>query len=141
MSKAQDLIHLASQMSVDEEKANKLVDFIRESRQKINERGSVDKDAARELEIFLPNHEPIYRQLQAVFKNLVKKFKKKMYDKAKAVKAWLNVVDNAAKMYVKEYGTRGDKWSDMFNKPTRLLAAQTIADEYDEMIQDGEEEI
>jgi len=86
----------------------------------------VDKDAARELEVFIDNDGQLYnQQYLPILKNLSKKSKKGKYDKKLAVKLWMYLVDNGAKKYFKDNKGMG-KWNDMFNKATRIVVAQEL---------------
>jgi hypothetical protein len=97
--------------------------------------GVADETAARELELYIENDAQLYRQQTVpIMKNLSKRWKKKQYDKAKAVKLWMYLADAGGKKYVKEYGSRGDKIDSMFNKKTREMVAKSMEDNWsDEM--------
>ena len=86
---------------------------------------------ARELEMFLTNDAQIYRsRLQPIYKNLVTKMAQGKYDDKLAVKAFMYAVDDAAKKYTKEYDAPGAKWTDVFDKKTRMAVATTLASEF-----------
>ena len=51
------------------------------------------------------------------------------------------LVDDAAREYVKEFGSQGQDVSDMFPKETRLKVAQVIADREKENIEQGEYDV
>ena len=91
---------------------------------------AVDKDAAKELQLYIENDQKLYRQVESIVKNIQRKMKSGKYDHKKAPKLWMYVVDAGAKQYHKEYGTPGDKWTKMFDKQTRQAVAETMADEY-----------
>jgi len=99
-----------------------------------------DKIAARELQLYIENDSQLYEsQLISVVKNIQRKMKSNKYDHNKAPKLWIYLVDAGARKYVKEYGSYGDTVRNIFNKKTRELVAQVMADEYKEEIeaQDG----
>ena len=86
---------------------------------------------ARELEMFLTNDAHIYRsRLQPIYKNLVTKMAQGKYDDKLAVKAFMYAVDDAAKKYTKEYDAPGAKWTNVFDKKTRMAVATTLASEF-----------
>lgn len=79
----------------------------------------------RELVLYIENDGDLYRQQkQPIEKNLTRKWQKGQYDHSKAPKAWMYLVDNGAKKYMKEFGGPGDA----FDKATRMAAAQELAD-------------
>ena len=96
---------------------------------------AVDKDAAKELQLYIENDQKLYRQVESIVKNIQRKMKSGKYDHKKAPKLWMYVVDAGAKQYHKEYGTPGDKWTKMFDKQTRQAVAETMADEYRDEIE------
>lgn len=93
-----------------------------------------DQDAVRELVLFIENDAQIYRsRIQPIIKNLARKMAKGQYDEKLAIKGWLYAVDDGAKKYAKEFDEAGN-WSNLFNKSTRLAAAQELRDRfYDEV--------
>jgi len=92
----------------------------------------VDKDGARELALFAENTSEIYNGiLTSVLTNLQRKAKKGIYDKNKAVVAWLHVIDEAAKLYDNWYGSGRDSLQ-LFNKATRMEAARQLMNRMDE---------
>ncbi len=93
-------------------------------------RGQVDNIAATELLLYAQNERAIYPQRQSIEKNLRQKVKRGKYDHKRAPQLWLYWMDTAAKRYTKEFSAPGDKWSDIFNKPTREAAAKVMADEF-----------
>ena len=94
-------------------------------------REAVDKDAARELEIYIENDQKLYKQkLIPIVKNIQKKIASGKYDHKKAPKLWMYLVDEAAKKYIKDHGSRGEKIDSIFNRETRMAVAQNLADNY-----------
>lgn len=80
-----------------------------------------DDIAARELELYATNDGDLYRQkFIPIAKNLIRKIKKGQYNHRMGWKAWMYMVDEAAKKYKREFG-------DTFDKPTREKAAKEIS--------------
>lgn len=95
----------------------------------------MDKVAASELEIYISNsRELTLRRLPEFIKNVARKMKRGTYDPVKSVKLWRYLVDEAAKMYAKEYG---GKWNEMFTVPTRNAVAMELERDYAAQIRDG----
>ena len=91
--------------------------------------GVVDHPAARELHLFIDNDGDLYRQqYQPILKNLVTKQAKGVYDKDKAIKLWMYLVESGAKNYVREYGS--GVWHEMFNVPTRREVARLLNEHF-----------
>lgn len=96
---------------------------------------TMDKVAASELEIYISNsRELMLRRLPEFIKNVARKMKRGTYDPVKSVKLWRYLVDEAAKMYAKEYG---GKWNEMFTVPTRNAVAMELERDYAAQIRDG----
>lgn len=95
---------------------------------------TVDTDAARELVLYATNTGSLWgpgnTQGAAIRKNLELKAKKGTLDPSKAPKLFEYFMESAAKEYVREMGSPGDRWSDIFNKSTRRLAAEELSAEY-----------
>ena len=85
--------------------------------------------AANELAMFASNDADLYNQQRLpIERNLAKKMQKGVYDHAKAVKLWMYFAESAAKKYAKEHG---GTWHTMFPVPTRRLAAESFATEFE----------
>lgn len=96
-------------------------------------RGTVDDAAAEELHLYLTNDGSLYgpNSMGAMIERRYEKlWKKGLFDEAKAVKGYMYLVDEAAKRYVKDHGSPGDKWHEMFNKPTRQRVAEELTEEF-----------
>jgi len=63
-------------------------------------------DWADELELYLENTEPLYRQKEAVRLNLVRHYCRGHFTPEKAAKGFAHVTDRAARDYQKEFGTK-----------------------------------
>ena len=106
----------------------------------INE--ALDSDAVNELDSFIMNNEDLYRRrFLPIISNLKRKIRKGIYDHEKAQKLWMYMVDDAAKQYVKDFGSSGTDVKDMFPKETRLQVAKVIADREKENIDQGEYDV
>ena len=93
----------------------------------INE--AIDSDAVNELDTFIMNNENLYRRrFMPIISNIKRKLAKNVYDHEKAQKLWMYLVDDAAKEYVKEYGSTQDDVANMFPKETRMQVARVISD-------------
>ena len=99
----------------------------------------IDSDATNELDSFIMNNERLYRQrFMPIISNIKRKLAKNVYDHEKAQKLWMYLVDDAAKEYVKEFGSTQDDVSNMFPKETRMQVARVISDRELENIKQGE---
>ena len=101
-----------------------------------------DSDAVNELDLFIMNDEDLYRRrFMPIIENIRRKMRRGIYDHAKVIKLWMYLVDDAAREYVKEYGSPDQDVKDMFPKETRLKVAQLIADREKENIEKGEYDV
>ena len=73
--------------------------------------------------------------------NIRRKLKRNVYDHEKAQKLWMYLIDDAAKEYVKEFGSQQDDVADMFPKETREQVARVISDRELENIKQGEYDV
>jgi len=97
---------------------------------------AVDRTEASELKLFIDNDGQLYRGMTTnIYKNLVNKKAAGRYNSQLATKAFL--ADEGAKRYVKEFGSRGDRWHEMFNKPTRMHVAEQLRDDFEEEMKLG----
>jgi len=96
---------------------------------------TADQHAANELELYLENDEPLYRDTQACYANLLRKQKRGTYDSARAVAAFEHVVYTAAKKYVREFG---GNVASTFDKPTRTAVAISLRDSFEAQVKNGE---
>ena len=106
----------------------------------INE--AIDSDAVNELDTYIMNNEDLYRRrFMPIISNIKRKIKKNVYDHEKAQKLWMYLVDDAAKEYVKEFGSTQDDVATMFPKDTRQQVARVISDRELENIKQGEYDV
>ena len=100
---------------------------------------NIDSDAVNELDTYIMNNEDLYRRrFMPIISNIKRKLAKNVYDHEKAQTLWMYLVDDAAKEYVKEFGSTQDDVSTMFPKETRQQVAQVISDRELENIKQGE---
>jgi uncharacterized protein (DUF2384 family) len=100
---------------------------------------NIDSDAVNELDTYIMNNEELYRRrFMPIISNIRRKLAKNVYDHEKAQKLWMYLVDDAAKEYVKEFGSTQDDVSNMFQKETREQVARVISDRELENIKQGE---
>ena len=101
-----------------------------------------DSDAVNELDSYIMNNEELYRRrFMPIIENIRRKMRRGIYDHTKVIKMWMYLVDDAAREYVKEYGSADQDVKDMFPKETRLKVAQIIADREKENIEKGEYDV
>lgn len=87
----------------------------------------VDRDAARELQLFVENDGDLHRQQgQPILKNLATKMARGTYKHEGAVKLYGYLMESGAKKYVREVGS-GTAWHAMFGPATRRAAAEEFA--------------
>ena len=102
----------------------------------------IDSDAVNELDSYIMNNEELYRRrFMPIISNIRRKMKKNVSDHEKAQKPWTYLVDDAAKEYVKEFGSTQDDVADMFPKETRQQVARVISDRELENIKQGEYDV
>ena len=89
----------------------------------------IDFDATRELTLYAENTRRVYDFSVQVVENLRKKFQKGTYNAEKAVKAFENVAEYAAKEYVREF-SEPSEWYVVFNAATRREAARQLLEGY-----------
>jgi len=83
---------------------------------------------AKELELYATN---IEAWVAPVIKTLSKKHKAGIFDYGKAIDYVARYcLIPAAKQYKLEFGGMTDRWSDLFTKSTRQVAAQSIVDSW-----------
>ncbi len=106
----------------------------------INE--NIDSNAVNELDSYIMNNEDLYRRrFMPIISNIKRKIKKNVYDHEKAQKLWMYLIDDAAKEYVKEYGSTQDDVATMFPKETRQQVARIMSDRELENIKQGEYDV
>jgi hypothetical protein len=100
---------------------------------------NIDSDAVNELDTYIMNNEELYRRrFMPIISNIRRKLAKNVYDHERAQKLWMYLVDDAAKEYVKEFGSTQDDVGNMFPKETREQVARVISERELENIKAGE---
>ena len=70
-----------------------------------------------ELLLFVDNDEPLYRQKMLIFRALARKKDRGVFKAALAPKAFAALLSMAAKKYLHEFGSPGDRWNaDLFDE-------------------------
>lgn len=88
-----------------------------------------------ELQLFIENDGQLYRgQTTSIIKNLATKMAKGVYDRTKAEKLWMYLVESGAKKYAKDSGgdwnVPGQTWHDMFSMEDRRHVAKELNDKF-----------
>jgi hypothetical protein len=83
-----------------------------------------------ELLLFVDNDEPMYRQKMLIFRALARKKDRGVYKAALAPKAFAGLLTIAAKKYLREFGSPGDRWNVIFSTTARRAAAAECAVEF-----------
>lgn len=98
-----------------------------------------DPVAARELELYIENEYALVGAAnsigKAVMKNLAQKMSRGTYDSTKAWKGWMYLVDEGAKRYNREFGTKFGTGA--FNKATREMVAVRLAEVFESEVKSG----
>ena len=103
---------------------------------------NIDSNAVNELDSYIMNNEDLYRRrFMPIISNVKRKLAKNVYDHDKAQRLWMYLVDDAAKEYVKEFGSTQDDVATMFPKETRQEVAKIISDRELENIKAGEYDV
>lgn len=97
---------------------------------------SVDVAKVDELDLWIDNTQPLYRKKLDVTKRLVKLKKGGHYDRRKAPKAFLPVVDAAAKDYHQHFPEQS-RWNYDFDRPTRRRVADAMVEEFEDLYEGG----
>jgi len=106
----------------------------------INE--NIDSSAVNELDSYIMNNEDLYRRrFMPIIQNVKRKLKRNVYDHEKAQKLWMYLINDAAKEYVKEFGSQQDDVQDLFPKETREQVARIISDRELDNIKQGEYDV
>ena len=93
-------------------------------------------DEMEELKQYIDNDANLYRQrYMPILKNLSKKKKKKKYRKGLAQRAFMYLVDDGAKRYVRSYG---GNVRDVFPKRQRKQLAKDYVEEFEEIFKNQE---
>mgnify|MGYP000082426267 CR=1 FL=1 len=93
-------------------------------------------DEMRELKLYIDNDSSLYRQrYMPILKNLSRKKKQGKYRKGLASKAFMYMIDDGAKRYVKSYGGNA---RDVFPKRERKDLAKDYVEEFEDTFKNQE---
>ena len=93
-------------------------------------------DEMKELKLYIDNDANLYRQkYMPILKNLSKKKKQGKYRKGLASKAFIYLIDDGAKRYVRSYG---GNYLDVFPKRQRKSLAKDYVEEFEQIFKDQE---
>ena len=93
-------------------------------------------DEMKELKLYIDNDASLYRQrYMPILKNLSRKKKKGQYRKGLASKAFMYLIDDGAKRYVKSYGGNA---RDVFPTRQRKELAKEYVDEFEDTFKNQE---
>ena len=93
-------------------------------------------DEMKELKLYIDNDANLYRQkYMPILKNLSKKKKQGKYRKGLASKAFIYLIDDGAKRYVRSYG---GNHLDVFPKRQRKSLAKDYVEEFEQIFKDQE---
>lgn len=102
-------------------------------RRRTNLRGDAE---VGELKAFIDNDGDLYRQQYTpILKNLVTKMARGVFDRAKAEKLWMYLVESGAKKYAKENDT--GVWHQTFSMSDRKAVAKHLNDDFVEEAKTG----
>lgn len=91
-----------------------------------------DDSVVRELELFTENDGDVYRRTTLpILKNLATKKAQGKYDSEKAVQAFMYLAEDGAREYVRQHGSPGDEWHEMFPIAIRREAARHWRNEFE----------
>ena len=91
---------------------------------------------AIELELYLVNSSEYYNQIKAIRANLNKKQVRGVYQQSLARKAWMHVVNRAAKGYAKEFD-KAENWFKIFTPVCRREVARSMAIDFEDSLEFG----
>jgi len=89
-----------------------------------------DESVAAELVMHVDNTEQLYRQKQYIEEGLANKMAAGRFDPALASKAYMGLLKAAAQSYIREFGSPGDAWHQMFPMNIRKLAAKQLFEQF-----------
>lgn len=96
-------------------------------RKRLVTRTEANPTHVRELELFTVNDADLYRQQHIpIIKNQLRRMKKGTFDKDKSTIAFMNLADNSARKYTKDFGSG----TNIFTKADRLAVAKRLRDDF-----------
>lgn len=101
-----------------------------------NKEASIESD---ELKLYIENDSELYERVYVpIIKNLSKKKIKGVYDPELAIKGFMYLVVAGAKKYIKDNGSPGDKWFEMFDMESRKETAKDFRDIFESQFENKE---
>lgn len=98
-----------------------------------------DEHAITDLVLYAENSAELYPMMQSVRKALLTRMRRGDYDILKSGKAWFNVMNRAAQLYTREFGTPGPHGSyGVFSVGTRSAAAGRMQSQFSTEAATGE---
>ncbi len=98
------------------------------SRRRSSLRGQTE---TTELKLFIDNDGELYRQqTTSIIDNLKKRLSKGTYDRTKAEKLWMYLVENGAKKYARQFASSPSGWHKIFSIPDRKVVAKELNDDF-----------
>lgn len=107
--------------------------LLREETHYIPNRGVVDEDGAQELYLYLTNTSELYgpnSMGEAIERRYATLWQRGQFVEEKAITGYQPLVATSAKSYVREHGSPGTVWHEMFNAPTRTVVARQLVDDF-----------
>jgi hypothetical protein len=98
-------------------------------------RGEVDTTAGDELELYIDNDQPLYRQWETITANIAKHKARGNYSHERAVDGYMYLVDAGAKKYAKEWDSASN-WNTMFDSATRRYVAGEYAKSFEQNLRE-----
>ncbi|MEO7038029.1 MAG: hypothetical protein ABI548_28940 [Polyangiaceae bacterium] len=83
-----------------------------------------------ELLLFVDNEQQLYNQKMLIFRALARKKDRGVYNPKLAPKAFAALLTTAAKKYMQDFGSPGDRWNVTFPTTARQHAAEACAAEF-----------
>lgn len=98
-----------------------------------------DYAKANDLELYIKNTGgELQDRIRALRTMLVRKYKRGTYDRDHAVRAWMYIADDGARMYTREFRTGGRTSFGPFDAPTRRIVARALASDFNVGLELGE---
>lgn len=98
-----------------------------------------DYAKANDLELYIKNTGgELQDRIRALRTMLVRKYKRGTYDRDHAVRAWMYIADDGARMYAREFRTGGRTSFGPFDAPTRRITARALASDFTVGLELGE---
>lgn len=90
----------------------------------------LDTIVVDELEQYIMNNRDLGTNYDKVIKDYEKLIVKGTFDKSKAIKGIMRLINDGASKYQDDYGTPGDKWQKLFPMDVRKAVAESLIDTF-----------